>query len=247
MTPHSVYWIHHPTHTDMFRQGYIGVSVNAGKRWDQHLKQPKNRHLKFAINKYGWDNLAKKEVLIAEEDYCLDIERKLRPSDGIGWNIIAGGGKPPIRYGNKDRLGQASWNKGIAWSDEMKKKLSDAHLGQPSWNKGLKGVQTAWNKGKPITPNAQKALKEACKEVTCPKCGKVGPANALKHWHFDNCIGQRNFKARVTIDGRRIEIGMFATKEEANQCAKSYYEERGLLHLAENVGKAQNRKRKGIQ
>jgi len=40
---------------------------------------------------------------------------------------------------------------------------------------------------------------------------------------------------------------MFPTKEEANQCVKKYYEERGLLHLAKRVDKASNRKRKGIQ
>jgi GIY-YIG catalytic domain/NUMOD3 motif len=231
----------------MFSQGYIGVSVNAERRWVEHLKKSDNKHLRFAIKKYGWENLIKKQILIADKDYCLDIEKKIRPTDGIGWNLVTGGGFPPIRYGNKDRLGLPSWSKGKKLSDEHRKNLSTAHMGQVAWNKGLKGAQTAWNKGKPITPNAMKALKEASKEVTCPKCGKVGPANTLKHWHFDNCIGQRNFKARVTIDGKRILIGVFSTKEEANQCAKKYYEDRGLLHLAEKIGKASNRKRKGIQ
>ena len=244
MTPHSVYWIHHPDHTDMFSQGYIGVSADAKRRFDEHLKKSGNRHLKFAINKYGWDNLVKKQILIADKQYCLDIEKKIRPTDNIGWNLVTGGGYPPIRYGNKDRLGSISWSRGKKLSDEHRKNLSTAHMGNVAWNKGKTGLQTAWNKGLKATEGQLLAF---AKNVQCPTCGKIGRIGVMHKWHFDNCIGQRNFKARVTIDGRRIEIGMFATKEEANQCAKSYYEERGLLHLAENVGKAQNRKRKGIQ
>ena len=34
----SVYWISHPTHTDIFSQGYVGVSKNAQKRFKQHFE-----------------------------------------------------------------------------------------------------------------------------------------------------------------------------------------------------------------
>ena len=71
----SVYWIHHPEHTDMFSQGYIGVSKDLKKRWNDHAKRTGNLHLKRAIKKYGWDNLVKEVVLVAEEAYCLMIER----------------------------------------------------------------------------------------------------------------------------------------------------------------------------
>ena len=215
----SVYWIHHPDHTDMFSQGYIGVSKNAERRWEEHLKKSENRHFRFAINKYGWENLVKEQILIAEEDYCLDIERKLRPAVDIGWNIAIGGGKPPVAYGNKTRLGVPSWNKGLPWSDKAKKKLSEAHLGQVSWNKGLKGVQVAWNKGKPMH---QSAIDAATAKVSCIKCRKTGSLNGISRWHFDGCIGQRNFRARVTINGKRVLIGMFPTKEEANQARLKY-------------------------
>jgi hypothetical protein len=68
----------------MFSQGYIGVSVEFKRRMKDHFHAKRNRHLRFAINKYGWQNLIKKQILIAEKDYCFDIERKLRPSDDIG-------------------------------------------------------------------------------------------------------------------------------------------------------------------
>jgi len=98
----SVYWIRLPKHTDMFTQGYIGVSKNVKTRWKSgHQWQVKNNkhpniRLTNAINEHGWDNLVKEVILIADSDYCHNIEQKLRPSEEIGWNLAIGGGKPPI-------------------------------------------------------------------------------------------------------------------------------------------------------
>jgi hypothetical protein len=74
----------------MFSQGYIGVSNNVKKRWYGHKLKPQNGHFSNAVNKYGWDNLVKKVILIGEEKYCLDVELKLRPEKKIGWNLVAG-------------------------------------------------------------------------------------------------------------------------------------------------------------
>ena len=73
-----------------------------------------------------WDNLVKEVVLIGDDAYCLDVENKLRPSDKIGWNIVAGGGKPPSTLGKK-----------FVRSQEWKDKQRLAKLGKPSWNKGI--------------------------------------------------------------------------------------------------------------
>ena len=102
MTACSVYWIHAPHHGDMFTEGYIGVSKDANKRWNyghrwaQKNKRHDNAILSNAINKYGWDNLIKEVVLVADSEYCYDIESKLRPEQLIGWNIAVGGFKPPM-------------------------------------------------------------------------------------------------------------------------------------------------------
>lgn len=102
MTPCSVYWIHSPNHSNMFAEGYIGVSKDVNKRWNYGHKggQKNNCHdniiLSNAINKYGWDNLIKEIILVADSDYCYDIEKKLRPEELIGWNISIGGNAPPI-------------------------------------------------------------------------------------------------------------------------------------------------------
>ena len=55
-----VYWIHHPEHTDMFTQGYIGVSNDISRRWESHKNRTQNGRLKNAIKSYGWDLLIKK-------------------------------------------------------------------------------------------------------------------------------------------------------------------------------------------
>jgi len=98
----SVYWIRAPHHSDMFSEGYIGVARKAEKRWKygHQWAFKQNRHdnpiLVNAVNKYGWDNLVKEVVLVSDEEYCYDIESKLRPSENIGWNINIGGTRPPV-------------------------------------------------------------------------------------------------------------------------------------------------------
>ena len=98
----EVYWIRAQHHTDLTSDGYVGVSKNAKTRWLYGHKYAHrkgchdNPYLANAISKYGWENLVKEVVLIAEEQYCYDIENKLRPTNKIGWNLAVGGCKPPV-------------------------------------------------------------------------------------------------------------------------------------------------------
>ena len=191
----SVYWIHHPDHTDMFSQGYIGVSVNARKRWIDHRRHQENRHFANAVKLYGWDLLVKKEILIAEEAYCLDIERKLRPTDGIGWNLVMGGGKPPPSYGHKRLFGN-KLNVGRKHSVESRQKrteLNKVRLQDPVAREKFAKLQLGqvpWNKG---VPNSQEALEKMrlrhkADAWTCPHCNKTGlNKGSGNRWHFDNC------------------------------------------------------------
>lgn len=66
------------------------------------------------------------------------------------------------------------------------------------------------------------------KTTECPHCGAVGAVAQLKRWHFDNCTGQRPFKARVTIDGVRKFLGVYATQEEATIAENKALEEAGV-------------------
>lgn len=98
----EVYWIHLPEHTDMFSEGYIGVTkYTAKKRFAQHRERSSSSDLQNickAIRKYGAENLIAETIVIAELDYCFNVESKLRPKPFIGWNIAIGGGSPNVGY-----------------------------------------------------------------------------------------------------------------------------------------------------
>ena len=162
----SVYWIHRPEHTDMFSQGYIGVSNNTKLRWREHETRTGNLHLQRAIAKYSWDNLVKEVIVIADELYCLAVEFKLRSKDKIGWNIVAGGGMPPSSRGKK-----------FICSEETKVKLRIANAGRRhtpemetfvTKNLLLSGIPTrfvkgqeAHNKGVPMLPHVMAAIRKS--------------------------------------------------------------------------------------
>ena len=162
----SVYWIRHPDHTDMFTQGYIGITNNTKVRWNAHRKKPSNLHIERAVKKYGWDNLVKEVILIADKSYCLAVETKLRPANQIGWNVVSGGGNPPSSLG-----------KTFIRSEEYCKKQSAAKMGHRHTpeiealilpNLLVQGIptrfvkgQVPYNKGVPALPHVIEAVKKA--------------------------------------------------------------------------------------
>ncbi len=148
----SVYWIRHPDHTDMFTQGYVGVSKDVSSRFEQHRKRSQNPHLTNSINKYGWDKLIKQVLLFGSNQYCLDIEKKLRSIKNTGWNLTIGGGQPPIIFDSDTqfKLGLIPWNKGLKMEN-------------PPWNKGLKMDNPSWNKGIPMTAETKEKVSVAKK------------------------------------------------------------------------------------
>jgi hypothetical protein len=244
----NLYWIHHQNHTDIFSQGYVGVSNNVEKRWYDHKTYTNNAHLKHSMKKYGWDTLIKEVVLIADDDYCLNIEKQLRPSDKIGWNIVMGGGKPPSALGKKfvrseeyrrkqslSHKGKPAWNVGITLTEEQKAKqfkLADYMKDKVSPRKGVKHSKETIEKvrqsklGTVMAEETKQKLSLAnkgrtFKMVTCTVCGKEGGITGMKTRHFDRCTGLKPYKARVTIDGKRLWLGRFATKEQADMAIKN--------------------------
>jgi group I intron endonuclease len=167
-----VYWIRKPEHTNILRDGYVGVSKRFQRRIMEHEKITQNKHLKNAVNKYGWDNLIKEKILIGKEDYCLEIESKLRPTDNIGWNLIKGGNKPPITRWNLGTKGLVvAWNKGKPQPEETKKKVSVgvAKLWQnPEYRKHMSDV----HKGKSSGKFGKKLSAETIEKIRLAKVGK---------------------------------------------------------------------------
>lgn len=95
MSPvHYVYWVCLSTHTDLEREGYVGVSINPWNRFKQHKTNCQSTHHRY--NKDFKKHLRDEEVLLkvlvqASEEYCYTLEHKLRPMINIGWNQAVGG------------------------------------------------------------------------------------------------------------------------------------------------------------
>lgn len=92
----EVYWIHLPEHTDVFSEGYVGItSKTTAERFKSHIKESKRRDRKKyrihnVIAKYS-ELLVVDTLLVCSDDYAIEVEAKLRPSPKIGWNTVAGG------------------------------------------------------------------------------------------------------------------------------------------------------------
>ena len=91
-----VYWIRKVEHTNIYTEGYVGVSTNIERRWREHVTEARaNRHpnsfLRNVINKHYPDNLIFEIVYLSNEDNCYNYEEMLRPETNIGWNLRSGG------------------------------------------------------------------------------------------------------------------------------------------------------------
>lgn len=111
-------------------------------------------------------------VLIAEQDYCTDIESKLRPEPNIGWNIICGGGLPPSFKGKKRSVEFVERLKQQVQSNETKAKRSKSMLGNQN------GV------GHKLTEEQKKVLSNAMKGTK--RC--LNKQNGLKYQYVGTNI-----------------------------------------------------------
>lgn len=206
---YCVYWIHHTEHTDMFTQGYIGITKNFKQRMRFHKMLKCNAYFSNAIKKYGWDNLVKKVMLVSDKDYCIDIETKLRSQNSIGWNLVKGGGLPPINTRKGYKMSMPVWNKGKAWSEEQKKQISigvkklwenheyrqhmsNAHKGKPSHRKGKfhsKETILKMSESKKGKPSLLKGTKLPLKQIE-----KMKQTANEQSWTCPHCLKQGKAK-----------------------------------------------------
>jgi Mor family transcriptional regulator len=89
-----LYWIYRSCHTNLFNEGYIGITNNPTKRWGEHrrLAKTKQYHIHHALNKYK--DIKFQVLCCGNFKDILDLESKLRPIDNIGWNTCPGGNFP---------------------------------------------------------------------------------------------------------------------------------------------------------
>lgn len=176
----SVYWIHHPNHTNIMSEGYVGITKRFTRRMFEHKALTTNKYLSNAIKKYGWDNLVKEVILIANKDYCIDIETKLRSNDAIGWNLVKGGGIPPINTRKGYKMSVPAWNKGISPSDATKKKISEA-IKIVMQNPARLEINRTARLGKPSPRKGVKLSEETKSKISLAKIGMPSPNKGNKY------------------------------------------------------------------
>ena len=91
-----VYWVKRSGMTDPHKEGYIGVTTKSlEERLSWHAKYNKKRsRVRKAIDKY--DDIEIVQLHSGSEKICLEIEETYRPVPNVGWNIVKGGGLPPL-------------------------------------------------------------------------------------------------------------------------------------------------------
>jgi hypothetical protein len=117
-----------------------------------------------------------------------------------------------LRGGIKTRFAKGSvpFNKGVPAPSHVVEAARQANLGKKH-SEETKAKRSA------------KLRNYKHKILTCPQCGKSGGETALKRWHFDKCTGTNEFRARATVDGRRVHLGRFSTQEEADNATIAFY------------------------
>lgn len=89
---YSLYWIRLQAHTNVFHEGYIGITCNLKERMKAHKKCKKRTVLVSKIKSHGWESLIKEELLSSLTlSEALSLEAFYRPTPFIGWNILKGG------------------------------------------------------------------------------------------------------------------------------------------------------------
>ena len=169
---------------------YNGATKNIERRWWEHKKRV-NSPIHSDLEAYGLENFKFEVLLECPEDMLCQWERDMI--------CLYDADDPEKGYNNpKDRpysLERGESLKGRKLSDEVRRKLSEAHKGKPTWNKGipcseetkrkLKG-KPAWNKGIPHSEETKRKLSEALK----------GKPSSMKGKHLSEEVRRKISEAR---------------------------------------------------
>jgi len=149
-----LYWIRKTTDTDIFTEGYIGITINPDARWKSHLYKAKtskrNHKLYNALRKSSDFKL---QILVCSSiDYCLSLENKLRPVANIGLNHAEGG-----RFTQNGRLT-------YLFPDDIKQKISEGVKRAYKENREFAEKQKNCRIGKIVPDTTKKKMSESAKK-----------------------------------------------------------------------------------
>lgn len=121
-----VYWVHLEDQA-IETCGYVGVTVNITRRWQEHKLSKRKSHFTSAIASYG-DKLIWEIVYTGPMAECYALERKLLQKPNVGWNVAIGGA--------------VSCNLGRPLAEETKKKISNTYKGNVGWCSSKTGISS---------------------------------------------------------------------------------------------------------
>lgn len=165
---HLVYWIHLPEHTDVAKEGYVGVTNDLQRRLHEHINSSsktidKNPYFTRSLRKHK-PRIIQTILLVDTENNCYKYEEALRPYKNIGWNANKGGNKPPSRMGwspnQKTREKRSVSLKGIPRNNEWKKNLSESKKGSKNGMYGKKNPCSHDRRIQTIRTKSQEKLEQ---------------------------------------------------------------------------------------
>jgi hypothetical protein len=205
-----VYWIHTPRHKDMFCEGYIGISKQKVQdRWRQHFEERKESMISF-VHKNGTPLIFEVILVADSREYCEQIEKKLRPTPNIGWNVAQGGKDGYVFAGGE-------------W---MKKKWVQHWIDNP-----IEAANRWWKTEQLLIAQTARLKRNANKPK--PHTKLRGPnSNSTS-----GIVGVRWFpkykkwNAQIAIRPKVINLGYYQSIEEANQVSNQAIAIRSMWRL----------------
>lgn len=198
-----VYWIHAPEHKDMLNEGYIGITKNGvNHRWRQHsrdIRNPNNPHKVYETLKKQPTLIFEIIVIAKSREYCEDIEHKLRPTYGIGWNVATGG-----KDGFAKRGGQQTKERWLAI-------YTPCHKWYESEMLMLKQIK----RKEQLT--AKRLARQEYIPFRCHTTRKLAKDNTTGLTGVGYYAKYDMYRAQICIDKKVMTLGYYKTKEEAHQ------------------------------
>lgn len=185
---------------------YIGQTVDFRRRAYDHIvnyTRENNVHLIRAIDKYGINSFSielleqcQSGELNEREVYYINLYNST--DRRYGYNILGGGNQPPTFYGRRH-------------TEQTKAIMSERAKGKQPWL------------GKHHTEETKKKKSELVSGELHYFFGKKREGSSSKYYgvsvHVDKRTGTRRFRAKISLNGKVIEIG---TSKDEIECAKMY-------------------------
>lgn len=118
-----VFWIHHKSHTNIYTEGYVGVTSNIDRRFKElHTNAIQNKHPNNLLSKAiisDSTSIIYEIIYAGEKQLCFEYQKELRPQPA-GWNLFAGGPKGKISDKGREKLSSAKLGKLLSESKKEK-------------------------------------------------------------------------------------------------------------------------------